>query len=117
MADRTLELTLLFDFFGELLTEKQREYFDLHYNSDLSLSEIGQLYGISRQGVRGVISDAEAAMRRYEEKTGVVARFIDMQNRLEILEKKSAHLAELLAGTEEGALAAEIAAGFPELKG
>ena len=45
--------TMLFDFYGELLTDKQREYFDLHYNADLSLAEIAQSEGISRQGVWG----------------------------------------------------------------
>ena len=43
--------TMLFDFYGELLTDKQKEYFDLHYNEDLSLTEIAQSEGISRQGV------------------------------------------------------------------
>ncbi|MBR6207815.1 MAG: YlxM family DNA-binding protein [Oscillospiraceae bacterium] len=67
--------TMLFDFYGELLTEKQREYFDLHYNEDLSLAEIAQSEGISRQGVWDIIRRAEEALRRFEEKTELVARF------------------------------------------
>ena len=49
MPDETVLRTMLFDFYGELLTEKQREYFDLHYNADLSLAEIAESTGISRQ--------------------------------------------------------------------
>ena len=75
MADKTLQMALLFDFFGDLLTEKQREYFDLYYNEDLSLSEIAGNVGITRQGVRDIIVRAEATLLDYEERTGIVARF------------------------------------------
>ena len=51
MTDETVYRTMLFDFYGELLTDKQREYFDLHYNEDYSLGEIAEMTGISRQGV------------------------------------------------------------------
>ena len=54
-AEEAVLRTMLFDFYGELLTEKQREYFDLHYNEDLSLAEIAALTGISRQGVWDII--------------------------------------------------------------
>ena len=46
MAEGPVERTMLYDFYGELLTPKQREYFDLHYNEDLSLAEIAENYGI-----------------------------------------------------------------------
>lgn len=71
MSNKTIEMTLLFDFFGDLLTEKQRDYFDLYYNDDLSLSEIAEQNGISRQGVRDLIVRAENTLRSFEEKTGV----------------------------------------------
>lgn len=51
MAEDTLYNAMLLDFYGPLLTEKQREYFDLHYNSDYSLTEIAQESGVSRQAV------------------------------------------------------------------
>ena len=69
MYESTVERTMLFDFFGELLTEKQRTYFDLHYNADLSLAEIAEQEGISRQGVWDIIRRAEATLRHAEEKT------------------------------------------------
>ena len=51
MAEDTLYNAMLLDFYGPLLTEKQREYFDLHYNSDYSLTEIAEDSGVSRQAV------------------------------------------------------------------
>ena len=52
MKNQTYRMTMLFDFYGELLTDRQKEFFDLYYNEDLSLSEIAENEGISRQGVR-----------------------------------------------------------------
>ena len=68
-------MAMLFDFYGDLLTERQREFYDLYYNEDLSLSEIAENYGISRQGVRDVIVRAEAAMTEIEDKTHIIRRF------------------------------------------
>jgi len=75
MEDKALHMTMLFDFFGELLTEKQKEYFDLYYNEDLSLSEIAENEGISRQGVRDIIVRAENTLTETEAKTGIVKSF------------------------------------------
>ena len=69
-----LEMTLLFDYYGELLTERQRMCFDLYHNQDLSLGEIGQELGISRQGVHDNLSRTEALLRNMEAKTGCVGR-------------------------------------------
>ena len=77
--DEAYYRTMLFDFYGELLTDKQKEYFDLHYNSDLSLSEIAESEGISRQGVWDIIRRAEETLRRFENRTGLVARFADQR--------------------------------------
>lgn len=72
--DDALEMTLLFDYYGELLTEKQRACVDMRYNQDLSLGEIAQELGVSRQGVYDNLSRAEAMLRNMEEKTGFVRR-------------------------------------------
>ncbi len=77
MDDRTLTRSLLFDFYGELLTEKQREYFDLHWNEDYSLAEIAELGGLSRQGVWDILRRTDAILQQYEEKTGLVRRHLD----------------------------------------
>ena len=69
-----LEMTLLFDYYGDLLTERQRACLDLRYNQDLSLGEIALELGVSRQGVYDNLSRAEALLRHMEEKTGFVRR-------------------------------------------
>ena len=55
MKNQTYRMSMLFDFYGELLTDRQKEFFDLYYNEDLSLAEIAEHAGISRQGVRDVM--------------------------------------------------------------
>ena len=69
-----LEMTLLFDYYGDLVTDRQRSCLDLRYNQDLSLGEIAQELGVSRQGVYDNLSRAEALLRNMEEKTGCVRR-------------------------------------------
>lgn len=69
-----LELTLLFDYYGDLLTQRQKLCFDMRYNQDLSLSEIAQELNVSRQGVYDNLSRAEALLKNMEEKTGCVSR-------------------------------------------
>lgn len=68
------ELILLYDYYGDLLTDRQKECFDLRYNQDLSLGEIGVELGISRQGVFDNLSRTEALLKNMEEKTGCVRR-------------------------------------------
>lgn len=69
-----LEMTLLYDYYGELLTERQRMCFDLYHNQDLSLGEIAAELNVSRQGVYDNLSRAEAMLRNMEQKTGCVGR-------------------------------------------
>ena len=80
--DETFLRTMLFDFYGEMLTEKQREYYDLHYNSDLSLFEIAEMNGTSRQAVWDIIRRAEQTLRETEAKTGLVARAMQRRRKL-----------------------------------
>ena len=79
MRDKAFRMTMLFDFFGDLLTPRQKEFFDLYYNEDLSLAEIAENAGITRQGVRDVLVRSEAILTEMEEKTGIVARFLEIQ--------------------------------------
>ena len=90
-----IDLILLYDYYGDLLTDRQKECFEMRYYQDLSLGEIGEELGISRQGVHDNLSRAEALLRNMEEKTGCVRR--DLHNRkvmktvLESAEKLCAH--------------------------
>lgn len=92
-----LHMTLLFDYYGELLTERQRMCFDLRHNQDLSLAEIAQELNVSRQGVHDNLSRAEALLMNMEEKTGCVRR--DLQCRKAAREIKG--FAEKLAVSED----------------
>lgn len=92
-----LHMTLLFDYYGELLTERQRMCFDLRHNQDLSLAEIAKELNVSRQGVHDNLSRAEALLMNMEEKTGCVRR--DLQCRKAAREIKG--FAEKLAVSED----------------
>ena len=74
-----LEMALLLDYYGGMLTDKQRDCFDMRYNQDLSLGEIAEELGVSRQAVCDNLTRTEALLRRMEENIGCVKR--DMQTR------------------------------------
>ena len=69
-----LERALLFDYYGGMLTDKQRDCFDMRYNQDLSLGEIAEAMGVSRQAVNDNLTRTEALLRRMEENIGSVKR-------------------------------------------
>lgn len=97
MGDKTLMRTMLLDFYGELLTQKQRNCFNMHFNEDLSLAEIAEVLDISRQGARDLIVRAEATLTETEEKIGLVKRFSEQQL---VLDKMETELNALLSLTE-----------------
>ncbi len=116
MADETVYRTMLFDFYGELLTDKQKEYFDLHYNEDYSLGEIAEMTGISRQGVWDIIKRAEETLRNTEEKTGLVRRFRETRTAIGEIETALEALCGRLSG-ETKTLALELTEKLEQLKG
>jgi len=77
MPEDRLYRSMLLDYYGELLTARQRECYELHYNDDLSLSEIAEQCGISRQGAWDNIRRASDTMEKLEEKTGLIRRTLD----------------------------------------
>ena len=93
--EKAVYLSLLLDFYGELLTEKQREYAELYYNENLSLREIGENDGISRQAVRDALLRAENILRETEEKTGLVARHTKLMQEIEAAEETLQKIARL----------------------
>lgn len=86
MFEKNLNISLLLDFYGDILSERQKDMLDLYYNDDLSLAEIAQNYSISRQGVRSVLKKGENILIDMEEKLHLASRFTSMQ-------KKSANIA------------------------
>ena len=72
---KNLEVVLLLDFYGDMLTNKQKDFLGYYYNDDLSLSEIAENEGITRQGVRDSIKRAEAQLFEMEERLGLAKRF------------------------------------------
>ena len=77
---KNMDIALLFDFYGEMLTDKQREVIGLYYEEDLSLSEIAESQNITRQGVRDAIKRAEAQMLEMEDRLHLKARFGEMRD-------------------------------------
>ena len=100
MFEKDLSLAVLYDWYGPLLSEPQQKLFEAYYGEDLSLAEIAEETGVSRQAVRSVIAHASEELRRYEEVLGLrkknetlqklcdaAAREADAAKQKEILEK------------------------------
>lgn len=79
---KNMKVALLLDFYGDLLTEKQRDSLEFYYNDDLSLGEIAANLGISRQGVRDNIKRAEAVLFEMEDKLCLAEKFSEIKKRL-----------------------------------
>lgn len=82
--EKLLRMGILFDLYGALLTEKQRRCLEMHFLDDLSLSEIADEYGVSRQAVYDIVRRSELVLNDYEAKLGLAARF--KRERLELEE-------------------------------
>ena len=106
-GDRVMQ-SMLLDFYGELLTDKQRECCELHFNEDLSLAEIAEQCGVSRQGVWDNIRRGEASLAQIEEKTGLIRRFSEIQKGLDALSVKAEALLSLPLGDEAAACARQL---------
>lgn len=83
--ERFAQMVLLADFYGPLLTEKQRKIWELHYGQDFSLGEISEAEGISRQAVYDLLKRTEKILLGYEEKLGLISRFLQEQERLQVV--------------------------------
>lgn len=81
--EKNIEVSLLFDFYGELLKPSGRQSIDLYYNEDLSLAEIADQSGITRQGVRDSIKRCEQQLFDFEKKLGLFKRFKELEDGLD----------------------------------
>ena len=96
-----LEQALLYDFYGELLTDRQKEIYEQFVLEDLSLGEIAQDAGISRQGVHDLVKRCNKLLEGYEEKLHLVEKFLSVRQKVEKMEA-------LLATAEEDPLIQEV---------
>ncbi len=83
--ERFVRINLLADFYGQMLTEKQRQAVELYFELDLSLSEIASELGVSRQAVHDLLRRAEEALEQYEYRLGLVERWSVQQTKIEAL--------------------------------
>ena len=83
--EKKVEVSMLLDFYKGLLTDRQAEMMELYYNEDLSLSEIAENTGITRQGVRDSLVKAEKVLLETEEKLGLCARIRSLEGRLKTI--------------------------------
>lgn len=87
MIDQNLQASLLFDFYGELLSKRQQEVMNLYHEENLSLAEIAAEFDISRAAVYDSLKKAEKALSQYEEKLGLVERFMKTSQAIEKIDK------------------------------
>ncbi len=110
-----LEMALLLDYYGGMLTEKQRLCFDMRYNQDFSLGEIAQALGVSRQAVCDILTRTEAQLRKMESNVGCVERSMGNRKTLQHIRELAQNL---LDSPDESvsALARQLLAAVQELE-
>ncbi len=95
MHEKDLSIAFLLDFYGEILTDKQREVIGLYYDEDLSLAEIAAQANITRQGVRDSIKHGEATLREMEQKLGLAEKFASSQKMLSEISEAASKIAAI----------------------
>lgn len=86
--NRHVEISFLYDFYGQLLTEKQKIVLDYYYNDDLSLGEISEHLKITRQGVYDILRRSEKILYSYEQKLKLAAKFKEQQKKMKEIHQK-----------------------------
>ncbi len=97
LVEKNMRIAYLYDFYGEILSEKQQLIFEMYYNDDCSLGEIGEQIGISRQGVRDCVKRCETALSEMEQKLGLAAKFEEMTEDLDRIKHSAVFAYEALA--------------------
>ncbi|NMB10853.1 MAG: YlxM family DNA-binding protein [Firmicutes bacterium] len=97
MIDQTVHMGLLFDFYSQLLTDKQRLFFSLYHQEDLSLGEIAEQFGVTRQAVYDILRRSQKTLLNFEEKLGLIRRYTKQRELLETMQCRLADLGEALA--------------------
>ena len=102
----SVDRALLLDYYGELLTDRQRQVWELHWNEDYSLAEVAAQVGLSRQGVRDLLRRAELNLRGVEERTGLIRR--ELARRGLLLELRGRLEGLLPAGSARGEILRQL---------
>ena len=105
MFEKNMNISFLLDFYGDVLNDKQREILNLYYNEDLSLAEIAESNGLTRQGVRHVIKKAEDELFSLENKLGLANRFLLLGDAYSSISNNLKNIGRLI---EDGASKNEI---------
>ena len=95
MKSKDMRMTLLLDYYGQILTDKQKEVMELYYNEDLSLAEIAEHSQITRQGVRDSIKRGEAYILELENKLKLVEKITSLENTIKALRKAAYQISEI----------------------
>ena len=104
MFSKDMHVSLLLDFYGDILPERRYEMTSLYYNDDLSLSEIADICGISRQGVRDAVKKSELELHELEEKLGLAARFAAVRAQLDDISSNIEDISENVGESESAKL-------------
>lgn len=108
MIEKIERIAFLLDFYGGLLTGKQQQCLDLHYNQDLSLAEIAETFGVSRQAVHDILKRAENVLDDYEARLGLVKRFNRNRDDLSLAIGKLQDIAAKMSVSGDMSMQAEI---------
>ncbi len=114
--EKNIEISLLLDFYGELLKPDAGQMIDLYYNEDLSLSEIAAQTGITRQGVRDRIKRCEQRLFELEQKLGMLSRFRELEQGLDKIAEAAREITKSTDDKNIASLAQSIEASARELK-
>jgi uncharacterized protein len=98
--EKNIEVSLLFDFYGELLKPSGKKAIDLYYNEDLSLAEVADEMGITRQGVRDSIKRSEQQLFEFEEKLGLFKQFSKLEQGIDEISALALEIKELSQDTQ-----------------
>lgn len=99
--DKNVEISCLLDFYSEFLTQRQQMFMDLHFNQDLSLSEIAEQEGISRQGVHDALKRGESSLYEMESRLGLMKRYNEVAAKLARLRDRISVLPVVSEGKEK----------------
>ena len=99
--DEVTKQSLLYDFYGVLLTKRQRDVMTLYHEENLSLSEIAEEFSISRQGVHDALKNAEKSLISYENKLGLVGKFMKSSEAVERIDEIMDHMIDGLRTAEK----------------